>query len=183
MADRSRRVAQLLLLVAALGLWGASRLTWVSIIVADGLGQPRDIDVNGAAWSAALTPLALVLAAVAVAALAAKPWALRLLAAVVAAAVAALGYLGVSQWVVADVARRAAGIVDVATNTLAGSSRHYSGAVLTLICAGCALAAAVLLLRAASSSGTTAAARYAAPAVRRGDSARTAGAGAAMSNG
>ncbi|PRC53537.1 TIGR02234 family membrane protein, partial [Mycobacterium sp. ITM-2017-0098] len=35
------RIAQLLLALAAAGLWGASRLTWVQISSFDGLGQPR----------------------------------------------------------------------------------------------------------------------------------------------
>lgn len=35
------RAAQALLVVAALGLWGASRFNWVEVRSFDGLGQPK----------------------------------------------------------------------------------------------------------------------------------------------
>ena len=55
------RSAQLLLVIAAGGLWAASRMRWVSVRSADGLGQPRTVDLVGASWSNALLPLALLL--------------------------------------------------------------------------------------------------------------------------
>ena len=69
------RIAQVLLVVAAAGLWAASRLTWVDLRTFDGLGPPKLITLSGAAWSSALLPLALVLLATAVAALAVRGWA------------------------------------------------------------------------------------------------------------
>ena len=56
---RTTRTAQVLLLVAALMLWGASRLPWVDVSSFDGLGQPKTTTLSGAAWSTALIPLAL----------------------------------------------------------------------------------------------------------------------------
>ena len=76
----STRTAQLLLIVAGLALWGASRMDWVDVMTADGLGQPKTTTLSGAQWSTVLIPLALVVAAAAVAALAVRGWPLRLLA-------------------------------------------------------------------------------------------------------
>ena len=102
------RIAQLLLLVAAGGLWAASRLSWVAIRSFDGLGPPKTATVSGASWSTALLPLALLLVATATAAVAVRGWPLRMLAVLVAVASLATGYLAVSLWVIPDVAVRAA---------------------------------------------------------------------------
>ena len=84
------RLGQLLLVVAAAGLWGASRLTWVQVTSFDGLTHPKTDDLTGASWSTALIPLALVVLAAAVAALAVRGWPLRILAVLVGAASAAM---------------------------------------------------------------------------------------------
>ncbi len=72
------RVAQLLLVLAAAGLWAASRLTWVQISSFDELGQPKTTDLARSTWSTALIPLALLVLAAAVAALAVRGWPLRI---------------------------------------------------------------------------------------------------------
>src|SRR5271168_341606 len=107
------RIAQVLLVLAAAGLWAASRLTWVELRTFDGLGPPKLITLSGAAWSAALLPLALLLLATAVAALAVRGWALRMLAVMVAVASLAAGYLAVSTLEISDVAVRAAELARV----------------------------------------------------------------------
>src|ERR1700756_5959018 len=87
-ARRDRRarltigVAQLLLVVAAGALWTAARLPWVVIRSFDGLGPPKEVALSGATWSTALVPLALLMLATAVAALAVRGWPLRGLAGV-----------------------------------------------------------------------------------------------------
>ena len=136
---RTTRTAQVLLLVAALMLWGASRLPWVDVSSFDGLGQPKTTTLSGAAWSTALIPLALLAGAAAVAALAVRGWALRLLALLVAVASAGMGYLAISLWAVTDVSVRAADMAQIAVMFLVGTQRHYWGA-------GVTLAAAVLTL-------------------------------------
>ena len=143
------RLAQLLLVLAAIGLWVASRLPWVQIRSFEGLGQPRTVTLNGAAWSTALVPLAVLLIAAALAALAVRGWPLRALAVLVGLASAGAAYLGISQWVVRDVAVRGAGLAQVPVASLVGSSRQYGGAVVTLAAAVCTLLAAVLLMRGA----------------------------------
>ena len=160
------RITQALLVVAAAGLWAASRLTWVDLRTFDGLGPPKLITLSGAAWSSALVPLALVLLATAVAALAVRGWPLRMLALLVAVASLATGYLAISLWVIPDVAVRGADIAHVPVLTLMGSQRHYPGPAITLATAICTLVAAVLLMRAAASARGTVT-KYLTPAARR----------------
>ncbi|MGV0812685.1 TIGR02234 family membrane protein [Mycolicibacterium boenickei] len=163
------RVAQALFVVAAVVLWVASRMTWVQVSLFDGLGQPKTATFSGADWASALIPLALLLLAAAVAALAVHGWPLRLLALLIAAASAGMGYLAISLWVIKDVGKWAAdqALVPVAQLTADGTGRSYGGAVLTLVAAVCALVGAVLLMRSANSAKRGVAGRYAAPAARR----------------
>lgn len=162
------RVAQLLLVAAAGALWAASRLPWVVIRSFDGLGPPTATTLSGAVWSTVLRPLALLLLAVAVAALTVRGWWLRVLAVLVALTSLAAGYLGISLWVVRDVAIRAADLAHVPVLTLVGSGRQYWGAATTLVAAVCALGGAVLLMRSAASAAiSTGSTKYAAPATRR----------------
>ncbi len=160
------RTAQLLLVVAAAALWAASRLPWVVLQSFDTLGPPTTSTVSGASWSTALLPLAMLLVAAALAALAVRGWPLRALALLIAVASLAIGYLAVSLWVVPDAAVRAADIAHVPVLALVGSDRHYVGAVITSLAAVGALAAAVLLMRSASEAGDRTA-KYALPKVRR----------------
>lgn len=180
------RVAQLLLVVAAGGLWGASRLPWVLIRSFDGLGQPRQVAVTGASWSTALVPLALLCLAAAVAAVAVRGWQLRALAVLMAAVSLAAGYLALSMWVVHDIALRALDIAEIPLTSLLGTDRRLAGAVLTLLAAVAVLAAAALLMHAAAhDSGSDA--KYATPAARRaaarGRDAASAGADADSTSG
>ena len=147
------RVAQLLLVVSALALWVSSRLPWVSVGSFDGLGQPKTVALNGAAWSTALLPLALLLGAAALAALAVRGWLLRAVAVLLAVVAFALGYLGVTLLVMPDVGPRGAELAGVDVATLVSSERHPAGAVVTLVAALGVLLAAVLLMRSAVSAG------------------------------
>lgn len=163
------RLSQLLLVVSALALWGASRLAWVDVTSFDGLGQPRSTTLSGADWSTALFPLALLMLAAAVAVLAVRGWALRLLAVLVAVSSAGMGYLGIGLFVITDVAVRAAHLAEVRVADLVDTQRHYWGSSLTLVAAVAALLGAVLLMRTATRAGGTAPSttKYAAPATRR----------------
>lgn len=162
------RIAQLLLAVAGLGLWGASRMTWADVTSADGLGQPKTTALTGAQWSTALVPLALLVLAAAVAALAVRGRALQLLALLVAASSAAMGYLGIGLWTIRDVGVRASNLAEVPITALRGAERYYWGAGLTVAAAVCTLIGAVLLMRVARRGGVRAGStKYAAPAARR----------------
>ncbi|MUL45224.1 TIGR02234 family membrane protein [Mycobacterium sp. CBMA293] len=165
---RATRTAQVLLLVAALMLWGASRLPWADVSSFDGLGQPKTTTLSGAAWSTALIPLALLVAAAAVAVLAVRGWALRLLALLVAVASAGMAYLAISLWAITDISVRAADMAQIAVMFLVGTQRHYWGAGVTLAAAVLTLAGAVLLMRSARpGAAAPASSKYAAPAARR----------------
>ncbi|MBH0780172.1 TIGR02234 family membrane protein [Nocardia bovistercoris] len=79
---RNRRYpvgAIVLLGLAAAAMWGASRLTWVTVTSTDGLTQPRTDELAGGVWFGALTPLALVLVAAVAAVLATRGWLRRLI--------------------------------------------------------------------------------------------------------
>ena len=156
----------MLLVVSAAGLWAASRLTWVELQTFDGLGPPKLVTLSGAGWSSVLLPLALLLLATALAALAVRRWALRALALLVALASLAAGYLAISTLELPDVAARGAELARVPLQQLVGSKRSYPGPVITLVAAVGILLAAVLLMRAAASAGGTAT-KYLAPAARR----------------
>ncbi|OBI38334.1 TIGR02234 family membrane protein [Mycobacterium colombiense] len=163
------RIAQAVLVIAAATLWVASRLPWVVIRSFDGLGPPKQVTLAGGAWSTALLPLALLLLAAAVAAIAVRGWLLRALAGLLAVVSMAVGYLGISLWVLPDVAVRGAELAHVSVMSLVGSERRYWGAGVTVAAAACTLIAAVLLMRSASDSGSarSSAIKYAAPATRR----------------
>jgi len=163
---RALRVAQVLLVVCAAGLWAASRLTWVELNTFDGLGPPKVVPLSGSGWSSALLPLALLLLAAALAALAVRGWALRVLAVLVGAASLATGYLAISTLETPDVAVRGADLARVPLVELVGSKRHYPGPVTTLVAAVGIVVAAVLLMRIAASAGGTGT-KYLAPAARR----------------
>src|SRR3984957_5694920 len=150
------RIAPVLLVASAVGLWVASRLTWVDLRTFDGLSPPKLTTLSGAAWSSALLPLALVLLVTAVAGLAVRGWALRLLAVLVALASLPTGYLAISTLELPDVAVRGADLAHVPVRELVGSGRYLPGPVITLAAAACTLIGAVLLMRAATTAGGTA---------------------------
>ena len=158
-------MAQVLLALGAVGLWVASQMPWVIIRTFDGLGQPKTTTLDGGMWSTALIPLAVTLLVAALAALAVRGWPLRVLAVLVAVASAGAAYLAISQWVVPDVAVRAADLSGLPVMFLVGSERRSEGAALALSAAICALLAAVLLMRTAATQ--RAATKYLPPSARR----------------
>jgi uncharacterized membrane protein (TIGR02234 family) len=160
------RIAQILLVAAAAGLWAASRLTWAELRIFDGLSPPKVVTLSGAEWSSGLLPLGVVLLAAAIAALAVRGWALRILAVLVALASLATGYLAVSMLEIPDVALRAADLAHVPLLELVGSKRHHGGPVITLVTAVSALVGAALLMRAATTAGGTST-KYVTPGARR----------------
>ena len=141
------RLAQLLLLLSAGALWVASRMVWVDVQSSDGLGQPKTTALTGGSWSTALVPLAAILLVAAVAPIAVRGWRLGLLAVIVAGVSAVMAYMAISLWVIRDVAVRAAHLAEVQVADLAGTQRHYGGAIITLVAAVGALVGAVLLMR------------------------------------
>jgi uncharacterized membrane protein (TIGR02234 family) len=141
------RLAQLLLLLSAAALWGASRMVWVEVQSFDGLGQPKTTVLTGGSWSTALVPLAAILLVAAVAPIAVRGWRLGLLALIVGGVSAVMAYMAISLWAIRDVAVRAVHLAEVPVADLVGTQRHYGGAIVTLVAAIGALVGAVLLMR------------------------------------
>lgn len=159
----------LLLAVAALCLWAASRMTWVRVDSFDGLGEARTTALDGGTWAAATTPLALALLAAIAASFAVRGWALRvvaLLVAVVAVAAIVPAVTLLTSYVDDDRAGRLAELPDRADVT--GTAVSTTPALLVIVGGVAALAAAILLLRKASVAAGLSS-KYAAPAARRDD--------------
>nr|WP_235870543.1 TIGR02234 family membrane protein [Rhodococcus xishaensis] len=165
---RATRIAAVLLAVAALCLWAASRMTWVTVASSDGLGEDRVTELDGGTWAAATTPLALVLVAAIAAAFAVRGWLVRvvgILVAVVAvvAALPAIGLVtgGAPNGRAADIA----GFARVATQVTATEVSN-APAVLVLLGSLLALAAALVLIRKPVAAGGLSS-KYDSPAARR----------------
>ncbi|MGW0252441.1 TIGR02234 family membrane protein [Nocardia goodfellowii] len=147
--DTGVRVPIVLMALAAALMWGASRMTWVTVTADDGLTEQRTVHLNGGVWFGALTPLALVLLAAVAAVLATRGWPRRLIGILVAlvAAVTAVpafalftgsGSLADRSMALAELPARAV-YVDGATSSL--------GPALSFVAALAAFAAGVLLAR------------------------------------
>lgn len=166
---RNRPVVPVVLLaLSAAALWGASRMTWVSVRSSDGLTEPRTDDLDGGTWFGALTPLALVLLAAIAAVLATKGWLRRVVGVLVAlvgavVAVPALALLTGS----GATAQRAATLAELPGRAQVEQVSTAAGpAVLTMAGALAAFAAGVLLARMPKDSAQLSA-KYDNPVARR----------------
>ncbi|MBC2638471.1 MULTISPECIES: TIGR02234 family membrane protein [unclassified Rhodococcus (in: high G+C Gram-positive bacteria)] len=145
---RRSMIAVLLLAVAAVCLWGASRMTWVEVTSSDGLGEARTAALVGGTWAAALTPLALTLVAAIAASFAVKGWALRVLGVLVAVVAVAAAVPAVRLIVSGASDDEAGRLAELPGRAEVQSvSVHVGPAVLVLIGALAALVAAVELVR------------------------------------
>lgn len=158
----------ILLALGAALMWASSRMTWVRVTSADGLGMARTDDLNGGTWFGALTPLALALLAAIAAVLATRGWVRRVVGVVIAliataAAVPPIALLtgtsatGDRAATLADLPGRA-DVVDVQTFGLP--------AAVALVGAVLAFAAGVLLTRKPPATAGLSS-RYDPPAARR----------------
>ncbi|MFG1797275.1 TIGR02234 family membrane protein [Nocardia sp. NPDC049149] len=141
--------ALVLLAFAAAALWGAARMTWVTVTSSDGLTETRTDHLNGGVWFGALTPLALVLLASIAAVLATRGWLRRILGVLIAlvaavAAVPAFALLTNS----GKIADRAANLAELPARAQVGEATTAAlPAVLALLGALAAFAAGALLTR------------------------------------
>ncbi|MBF6213207.1 TIGR02234 family membrane protein [Nocardia puris] len=138
-----------LLALAAALMWGASRLTWVTVRSEDGLTAPRTDELEGAVWFGALTPLALVLLAAIAAVLATKGWPRRVvgvLVALVAAVTAVPAFAVLTGSGATD--QRAASLAELPGRaTVIEVTTAAFPAIVTMAAALAAFAAGVLLAR------------------------------------
>lgn len=172
--------AGVLLAAAAALMWIASRMTWVRVTSADGLGPQRHDALDGATWFAALTPLALVLVAAIAALLAVRGLVSRLLGVVVSVigVLVAVPPVALLTGHAATVARGAQ-LADLPGRAhVTGATYEALPAVVAVIAACCAFAAGLLLARRPPKNAGLSA-RYANPTTRRADAARRTSAGTA----
>ncbi|MGA9870153.1 MAG: TIGR02234 family membrane protein [Rhodococcus sp. (in: high G+C Gram-positive bacteria)] len=162
----------LLLLIAAVCLWGGSRMTWVQVTSFDGLGEQRTTDLLGSTWAAASTPLALALVAAVAASFAVRGWASRVLGVLVGLVAVGAAVPAVSALIGDVSAGRAADLAELPGRAEVVASQAFAlPAALTLVGALCAVVAAVLLLRKPTADKGLSS-KYDAPAARREEAAR-----------
>ncbi|NMN94970.1 TIGR02234 family membrane protein [Antrihabitans stalactiti] len=160
-------VAALALAVAAACLWGAGKLTWVTVHSSDGLGADRTDDIAGSVWAAALTPLALVLVAGIAAVFAVRGLALRGLGVVLAAVGVAAAIPAISLLAGGATNDRAGRIAELKDRAVVTSVQTAPlAAALALVGAAAAVAAGALIVARRSDRGGLSS-KYANPAVRR----------------
>lgn len=167
MTRRRQVLAAVLLGLAALALWSASRLRWARVVAEDSLSPAREFSVNGAAWSPWLTPVALVLLAAILAAFSVRGWGLRVLAILVAAAGVLSAFPAISLLTGGTDAGYAADAGDIPDRyqVLLVTTDAWSG-VVVLVGTVCAVLAAILLLRIANGAAGMST-KYTTPAARR----------------
>ncbi|WP_227982923.1 TIGR02234 family membrane protein [Nocardia spumae] len=147
---RTRPIVPVLLLaVAAIALWGSSRMTWVTLHSSDGLTEPRTQHIDGGLWFGALTPLALVLVASIAAVFATKGWLRRLIGVVVAVVAAVAAVPGVALLTQqAKIAERAARLAELPARAQVDQATAAAfPAALSVVGAIAAFVAGVLLAR------------------------------------
>ena len=168
---RGRRlgVIAVLLGVAAVAFWAASRMTWAELIAADGMAPPRTFTVKGSDWTLLLTPLAIVLLAGIAAAASLRGWALRI-AAVIVAAIAVLGILpAITLLTGDDHTTYAAKVIDMPARyqPLEVDTSVLPGIVVLLGALAAVLGAVVMLQTAALDAPMSS--KYKSPAARRAE--------------
>ncbi|QBJ94770.1 TIGR02234 family membrane protein [Rhodococcus sp. ABRD24] len=164
---RATGMAALLLAVAAACLWGASRMTWVTVTSSDGLSDDRITRLDGGTWAAATTPLALALVAAIAAAFAVRGWLVRILGLLVAvvAVAAAVPAIGLLSEGASEDAADIAGFERVAEQ-VTGTEVSVLPALLVLCGSVVALGAAFMLIRKPAAAGGLSS-KYDSPAARR----------------
>lgn len=157
----------LLLGLAAIALWGSSRLTWVQVTSNDGKTLERTTDIDGGTWAAAMTPLALALLAGIAAAFAVRGWAIRVVGVLVGLVGIAVAVPAVQLLTSGAPGDRAADLAELSSH-LEDFSADVSvlPALLALLGAVAAMVAAVLLMR-KPKARTGLSSKYDNPAARR----------------
>jgi uncharacterized membrane protein (TIGR02234 family) len=165
---RNLAVASVLLLLAAGAAWGASRMTWMRVQIADFLTVDRTVDVAGHTWASALTVLPLVFLAAIAAALAVKGRARAVVALVVAAAALGVAYPAITVLTQEPDVKYIESILELAgKDVVVRTDKVTAGPLVAVLAAVLAVAAATLLLRGLRGGGMGS--QYASPSARRAD--------------
>lgn len=160
-------ISTVTLILAAGVAWGASRLHWVAATAGDGLGLDRTVELTGSSWAPATVPLALVLLATVAAQFAVRGRARRWLAVAPAATGVGLAVVPTTVLLGDPDPDRARTLANLPTRfSVADTTVHALGPVLTLVAAVLALVAAGAIAVAPATTGSMGS-RYDAPAARR----------------
>lgn len=172
---RATTIAAIAAAVAGIAVWAATRLTWVSYVLDDGLTTSVDGTMDGAQWHAALAPLALVMIAGVAAMFAVRGWAVRVVGAVLVAVALAVAVPVIGGLTDDDRADRVHRILDKAGRVeISQVDVSVGPAVLALFGAVAACAAGiVLVLGRAGRAGLSGA--YETPAARKDHAAEALG--------
>lgn len=164
-------VSTILLVVAAVLLWSASRMAWVEYTTVDGLKPPVEATLDGGQWAPASTPLALLLMAGIAAMFAVRGWWVRVVGLLLGLAGVAALVQGVTGLFGDPDRAQILSLAELAAGAEVTAAEMTTGPVLLTILAGlAAIAAAVPLItgrvarQGLSSSYETPAARKAAAA-------------------
>ncbi|QNH95900.1 TIGR02234 family membrane protein [Corynebacterium anserum] len=95
-AQRNRRIALLLVVMSAAGLWGTSRMTYVTAHIFDDKSGDSVRNLIGSVWDPATTPLALAMLACLVLSLAMQPVIRRVLGVLIAVLAAVASFRSVA---------------------------------------------------------------------------------------
>lgn len=169
-AKRNLALVAILLVVAAALVWTSSRLTWMHVIIADGLSPTRDMNVNGQTWASVLgTVLPLVLLAAVLAAIALKGWMRALVAVVVAASAIGAAFPAVEVLTQDADVRYIEQILKLAPKDyIAQADKGTLGPAIAIVGAVIAVVAATLLMRGLRGGGMGST-KYVSPAARRAE--------------
>lgn len=94
-AKRIRRIALLCVVLSAAGLWGASRLKFVTVAIDDDKAGASTKELVGSVWDPALVPLALAMLASLILSIAVQPMIRRVLGVVIVALAATASFRAV----------------------------------------------------------------------------------------
>lgn len=164
---RRMALVAVLLALAALAVWSASRMPWVGYTSEDGLQPPQDVSIDGSEWASELTPLAVVLLAGIAAMFAVRGWGQRVVGLLVGAAGAGVLARSVTVLTSAVDPAKITGIEELrASVTITATAPHSGGAVLAGA-GGLAAVSAGLILMARPRPRRKLPSKYVTPAARR----------------
>ncbi|KIQ19659.1 TIGR02234 family membrane protein [Rhodococcus sp. MEB064] len=160
-------ISAVLLALAALALWASSRMTWVTVVSSDGLGEQQTTRLVGGTWAAATTPLAIAAIAAVAALFAIRGRWTVVLAGLIALVAVAAAIPSVQLLVSGATADRAGSLAELPGRAeVISAEANRAPAALAFAGALLALAAAVTVARSARSTRGLSD-RYDSPAVRR----------------
>lgn len=166
---RNQVVASILILLAALGLWAASRMKWATVLVGEDPPFPsQEVPVDGSQWSPWLVAVAVAMIAAVGAQFAARGMALRAIAVLVAVGGAVSVIPAISLLTEGQDNNYVVKMAGVSSRKpVMGVPVESTPGYLVIAAALCAVIGAVFLMRTANKNGMSS--KYDSPAARRAE--------------